>query len=239
MCEGKKGKAEYSFISEVIDEYRNDEDYSIISADGKNNIEKEFLRVKNSFNSGDVFILFFDNIETIGGKLTADLLTDICIMCSELGVVFRYTTYYCFEELFLSYTSIIDILEIDDSLRNELLSVQNKILTGKNYFREDISFWENYFGEHRCGSLKTREKLSSSICNDIFKRVNGLFFIQKNKIGECWVCDCANSKLHKNVCSRCNYILKGSSFRDKLKDIDSNSVSCLSLPFSTVFNSYR
>lgn len=238
MCEGEKDKSEYVFISAVISEFKIDESYNLVAAGGKENIDKEFLKLKKEFCQGDIFILFFDNIEMIGGKLTVDLLSSIEVQCKNLGVFFRYTTYYCFEELFLSYTNLLPMLNVDIAIKNEISNIQHKLLSGVNYFRDDISFWINYFGKHRKGVLKTREKLSFGICNLILNTINGSFYLQKDKIGSCWVTDCKDSTLHKNVCVNCKYKLKNCSFRCKLEDLDNNSVSILSLPFSTIFNKY-
>lgn len=234
LCEGEQYKAEYTFISKVIDEFQTTEKFILKSANGKDNIEIEFLKMKIDFNRGDVFILFFDNIEMIRNRLVVDILSDIEKQCNELKVGFRYTTYYCFEELFLSYTNLLPMLNVDDDVRAEIIKVQNKIVSGKNYFREDISFWRDYF-RHREGFLRTRESLSAGICNDILGRIKGAFYLQKSKIGSCWVSDCKDTKLHKNVCDNCKYKLKGCSFRDKLEDLDKNSVAASGLPLSTIF----
>lgn len=235
LCEGEQYKAEYTFISKVIEEFQTVENFILKSANGKDNIEVEFLRMKNDFNSGDVFVLFFDNIEMIGNRLVVDILSDIEKQCMELKVGFKYTTYYCFEELFLSYTNLLPMLNAEDAVKDEIIKIQNKILSSRNYFREDISFWRAYF-RHREGFLRTRESLSAGICNDIFGRIKGAFYLQKSKIGHCWMSDCKDTKLHKNVCDNCNYKLKGCSFKAKLEDLDKNSVAALGLPLSTIFD---
>lgn len=235
LCEGKEGKAEYSFISSVISEFRIDEDFVLKAADGKDNIEVEFFKMKKKFNCGDIFILFFDNVEKIRNRLVVDMLSDMEEQCNYLSVGFRYTTYYCFEELFLSYINLLPMLNVEENVREEIMKVQNEILAGVNYFREDISFWRKYF-KHREGFLRTRESLSAGICNDILGRIKGAFYLQKSKIGSCWISDCKNTELHKNVCNQCVYKLKGCTFRDKLEDLDRNSVSVLGLPFSTIFH---
>lgn len=236
LCEGAEGKSEYTFISAIINEFRTDEDYILRGACGKENIESEFLKLKREFEDGDVFILFFDSIETIGSKSVYNMLSDICLQCERKGVLFRHTGYYSFEEIFLSYTSLLPILNVSDELKAELIAIQSKILSGVNYFNQDISYWRSYFGSHRKGCLKTRESLSSSICNEVLSTVKGSFYLTKSKIGDCWVEDCNCTRLHENVCKRCGYILKGCSFREKLADLDNNSCSKFSLPFSTIFD---
>lgn len=191
--------------------------------------------MKHNFNSGDIFILFFDHVESIGHSLVIDILLNIQEECLQKRVVFRYTTYYCFEELFLSYTGLFNLIKVDDDTYKEVKVIQENIISGKNYFRNDISFWTKKV-QHRQGVLKTREKLSSYICNDLLNTSNGDFKLSKDFIGSCWITDCCNTYLHKDVCAKCDYIKKESTFKDKLEDFEKKSVSKLSLPFSTIFN---
>ncbi|MGN0483134.1 MAG: hypothetical protein ACI4HI_06260 [Lachnospiraceae bacterium] len=235
LCEGAQGKAECQFVSNVIQEFHIPKPFTLIAADGKNNIEKEFLRLKNQFQKGDIFILFFDSIETIGRKTVADLLWDMEQQCEKAGVSFRYTKYYCFEELFLSYTNIPRMLHVNEAVKEELQNVQKKLLSKVNYFRGDISFWETYF-EHRSGVLRTRESLSAGICNDLFRKINGKFYLQKSKIGSCWIADCESSDLHENVCKNCKYPMKDHQFKDKLLDLDCNSVSIFGEPLAEILD---
>lgn len=236
LCEGQYGKAEYIFILAVISEFRTNEDFVLVSSNGNENIEKEFLKLKTTFSDGDIFILFFDNIETIKGRLVIDLLNDIERQCNSKKVFFRYTTYYCFEEIFLSYINLLSVLNVNESIKTEVIKIQKMLLSGTNYFKNDISFWERHFSPHRKGCLRTREQLSSSICNFILETATGSFHLQKNKIGSCWISNCRASVLHKSVCDKCKYKLKGYDFKDKLHDLDCNSVSSFNLPFSSIFD---
>ena len=102
-------------------------------------------------------------------------------MCKENNVIFRYTTYYCFEELFLTYLNIRDLLK-DSEFKDEFIKVQNKILSMVNYYNSDISYWRDFFTPHNVGALKTREKLSFAICSEVFKRLPTL---SKSTIGTC------------------------------------------------------
>ena len=127
------------------------------------------------------------------------------------------------------------MLNVDANTLNEIKKVQNSILKGDNYFRNDILFWEKYF-KNKEGLLVTREHVSAGICSSILKTIKGNFILRKDDIGSCWISDCDETTLHERVCASCKYSLKCSTFRKKLNDIDTNSVSRFSLPFSTIFD---
>lgn len=185
ICEGAEGKAEYKFLSAIIDLYRTTEECIVLCADGNKHLENKYREIRDSLKSGDRLILFFDNVEKIDGKLVIDLLLDIKTFCQEKGVVFRYTTYYCFEELFLSYRGLFSIIDIrDNDLKNSLSSLQTSIISGDNYFNKDLSFWYNYLKDNK-GAFKTREKLSSAILFKLLSSAKGAFKITKAGIGAC------------------------------------------------------
>lgn len=77
LCEGEKGKAEYTFIESVINEFHSDEKYELIAAGSKDSIDSEFDSLLKRFKSGDVFILFFDNIEIIKGRPVPFMLEEM------------------------------------------------------------------------------------------------------------------------------------------------------------------
>ena len=74
--------------------------------------------------------------------------------------------------------------------------------------------------------------------------MRGNFRITKAVVGLCWIKDCSNlqsvSQISKRVssdrCASCKYDCKNCTFRNKLSVLDANSVSKLSLPFSTIFD---
>lgn len=236
LCEGAEGKSEYTFVQAIIKEFnKSNEPYILRSSNGNRGILRTFNEMYLDFKNGDTFILFFDSVETICGSLVSDILHGISKKCSDINVNFRYTTYYCFEELFLSYPCFLDIVNVSEEFLRELEKVQSMLLNKQNYYREDLSFWNSYFKD-QSGALKTRECLSASICSCASKTAKGHFLINKNSIGVCWISDCGEAKINENVCKQCRYSLKDCTFREKLTSIDSTSVSKFSLPFSTIFD---
>lgn len=239
LCEGEKGKAEYTFIESVINEFHSDEEYELIAAGSKDSIDSEFDSLLKRFKSGDVFILFFDNIEIIKGRPVPFMLEEMTSMCESIGVIFRYTTYYCFEELFLSYAGLIDMLSSrHDSCSEELRNLQASLVSGANYWIGNLSFWVNMFRDLE--SATTREQFSARLLTLLTNGMRGNFRVIKASVGLCWIKDCTllreNNKVAQDKCIACKYDCKGCTFRKKLEVLDENSVSRLSLPFSTIFD---
>lgn len=241
LCEGEKDKAEYTFIKSVIEEFHANEVHEFLAAGSKDNIDSEFDKLSEKFKSGDIFILFFDNIEIIKGRPVPFMLDDMTSICESKGVIFRYTTYYCFEELFLSYTGLSDMLPLKFyACKGELCKLQTSLLMGENYWKEfDLSFWLKMFPNLK--SASTREQFSARLLANLTNSIRGNFRIIKASIGLCWVSDCSllqnkeSIKIARDKCASCKYDCKNCTFRKKLEVLDVNSVSSLSLPFSTIF----
>ena len=233
ICEGAKGKAEHTFIQHVIDTYHNGEAYEIYNAEGNRGIEPVFYsEVLPVLCAGDIFILFFDNIKVIKDKPTGSMLKRIKRECNSKGVTFRHTTYYCFEELFLSYSGLIDILNIDSQTSLNLIQLQEALM--QKSYPKDVSFWYTFIGGQN-GTL-TRETLSSAVLSVLTNKAHKGFKITKSSIGDCWCLDCNDTTLNKNVCNRCAFCMRGTKFKDKLDDLLANSVAKFGLPFSTIFD---
>lgn len=235
LAEGSEGKSDYKFISSIISEFHTDQKYELHSSDGNRGLYLKFLDIAENFEFGDTFILLFDNIESTQGFNALGLVRMISNVCIEKGVSFRYSKYYCYEEVFLTYSGILKMSNIDKPFKDEVRLIQNKIMRKENYF-EDVSlyWWKRY--KHRSGVMRTRESLSSYIVSELTSRIKGDFKITKSNIGSCWISDCIDTTLHENVCAMCKYPSKNCTFREKLRDLDENSVSRLSSPFSTIFD---
>lgn len=241
LCEGEKGKSEYQFIQRIIDEFRTSEQYTLTAVGGNEGISQAFLELSNQFKAGDIFILFFDHVETIAGRTVPVILQEIREICKNKSVHFRYTTYYCFEELFLSYEGLDDL--IVPKLHKciiELVKIREDIRSGKKDYRMrfDYKFWIDLFPN--LASAKTREQLSARLLVELLLSTNGRFRVNKSSVGECWLYSCSilekDKVINYRICEKCTYCCKGCAFRDKLADLDSRSVSSLSEPFSSIFN---
>ncbi len=242
LCEGAEGCSEWAFIKCVLECCKVDEVYKLISAYGKNKIPVVFENdILPNLSHGDVFILIFDNLGS--GKLCGipipAFLKMVIRKCRLIDVRFKCTNYYCFEELFLSYGGSLDLIEKhDERFKEEICLIQSDIMADRNYYELRYNYWFNYFNSrNNAGVMKNRETLAAGICADMFKGSCGSFAVLKERLGQCWVKDCVDVEINKYICdNKCKYKMKGCTFKDKLLDMDNNSVSALSNGFSTIYD---
>ena len=249
ICEGAVGKAEYVFNKAIIDLYGRDKKYKLISAGGYDNIFKiETDLADNYLRYRDTLILLFDNVGEdmdCGHNMgIAEMLEYICEDCDTIGVTLKYTTYYCFEELLLSYTR----------LPNMLVNVNNRIVQSFKDFQQFLLscssseyIYEVTYSDRFAPLLefqgygdavklnRSREEISSKLLQCITLKLLNTWRVNKSMIGKCWVSDCDSNGFMKYLCDKCKYDLKGCSFKEKLSDLDANSVSSLGDPYSTMF----
>ena len=101
-----------------------------------------------------------------------------------------------------------------------------------NNYEENIKFMGKYITD----TYSTREKASAGICSTVLNSINRKGFkLTKQEIGDCWVYDCLNASISSYICDKCTFCMKGCTFKEKIDDLDKNSVSCFSAPTSTIF----
>ena len=59
--------------------------------------------------------------------------------------------------------------------------------------------------------------------------------VSKSDIGSCWILDCSNEGFMEYMCQKCKYALSVCLFKQKIEDLDKNSVSVHGEPFSRMF----
>lgn len=240
LCEGAVGKAEYTFCKKIAEEFSEKAAYSIFSASGNRNIFGVFEReIYPALHSQDCFILFFDCILSSKDFEIYSLLEDIDEYCKEKNTIFQYTTYYCFEELFLSYDGLLKLSKeiLDVNLYDTLEQVNQYIMSGINYFKLSLPY-NAKLNQFYPKSISTREKYAKALLHEVTYKLGRTFLISESKIGDCWVEDCSNVTEHKvkTICSKCKHPCKNCTFREKIMDIDRHSISATGLQLSTIFN---
>ena len=213
LCEGSKDKSEYNFIQRIKEEFGKNLDVEIESAGGNKNIQTKFFELYDNFKSGDMFILFFDCVEQINNISSIDLLENIENKCRSKNVLFKYSTYYCFEELFLSYIGFGDLISKNSKYYSEWVLIRDALMSKTNYFVKGLLF----NGKPVNKSFSTREAASAGIISTLS---SGGFKITKDTIGDCWVYTCSTTNVNSYICDKCKFRKKGCTFKEKLDDID-------------------
>lgn len=230
VCEGLKDKAEYQFVKCFCDVYYSDLDYDISDAGGNGNIVSELEDIESKVHSGDIVLLFFDNVEEIGDLTVIDIINRFKYLFEIKNVQFVYSTYYCFEEIFLSYVDYGSILKSSFyiTLKTEIEKIQKCLYNRRNYYR--LLFRDSVFREfwsskiNGFNNISTREQCSSAICRFLYSNTVGHFKVTKDLLGECWLSPCYSIYINANVCKNCKYSCKNCSSNDKMKRLKDKTI---------------
>lgn len=225
-----------SWASLFLKEYTVVEDKDNASAEfndkcGNLNLKSKLQRIAQRLKQDDYLFVIFDNVNSSQFVVSSFLQTCLDV-CERAKAHFIYTTYYCFEELFLACTAI-------QKLFNEpmLLEICNEINDGCDYTKLPIV--QKFLNENNLHSLN-REKIGNVILSKYTQRIKGDFqivkeaFVFKNE-AKCWVGNCLliqktwNNKYKvNNICNTCSFKSMCSLPEQKYKIIIQNSLCCSS-----------
>lgn len=101
------------FWEYAVGVYRNKGTYTMVPLSGgtggnttlKEQISKTFSIIKPN----DELFLVLDNIGNTKRFNSYDIINNTAFRCQKLGIRFTYTKYYCFEELYLSYSEVLKL----------------------------------------------------------------------------------------------------------------------------------
>lgn len=201
---------------------------------GNTSLEKQLSNVLNIAKPGDEILAVIDNIE---GDLMAEFYLSAKRRCREAGVGCMFTPYYCFEELYLSYSGLIELYKaqnnIDIDLLNTLEYVRNCIIQDRNYFKRKDSRVQTLI-KRDSGAGKNREHFANVLLSTVTSKIKGHFRItkRKNGFGECWLDSCLDIIESDSdvsyTCGACKYCCKGCNTKEKLLDLRHRSLLALS-----------
>ena len=204
--------------------------------------------LEDKLAGGDSVVLFFDNVtfdtEGIYYEMSVpELLNEFSNVCRNHNCKFSHTTYYCFEELYLSYSGLLSILSRYPKEYSEFLRlIQKELLSGKNYFETllETNEYDSYLSindfKHIKNGYSTREEVSAVLLQIFTRRLGHNWKISKSSLGSCWITDCSSEDYMVHLCDKCTFSMKGCTFEDKLDDLHIHSVSSLYEPFSALFS---
>lgn len=210
-----------------------------------NLVDKALLKAKKD----DSLFVAFDSICTSTqinkekGKKeyfdSGDFVNNTSQKCKSIGVHFYVTSYYCFEEIYLSY------IELENMVANSSKSPQ---LAGViKYVRDCINNNIEYYDRNRPevkdvinitqDAQKNKEHFADAL---LFQSTNaikpGRFAISKRERKPilCWLHDCKKLQLYgeenksypsQYECNKCIFKMKNCNTIEKLLDLDNNSLT--------------
>ena len=151
-----------------------------------------------------------------------------------------YTTYYCFEELFLSYRYLTQMFK-DGSYNKDDKAIWIDIL---QYACNSIHNHEEYYNKNHVlvkyvmamikKSGKTKEKFTKAVMTHISGSIYGDFKVNDGKMGNCWIKSCADIVMNNKEyrCKICNSRFKKLCDKEKVNELEKNAIAILSVPIS-------
>lgn len=221
------GRASLFLKEYTIVEIADNDSAEVKDKCGNLNLKSKLQQVAKQLTKNDSLFVIFDNVNSFQFVVVSFLQTCLDV-CRRAEASFIYTSYYCFEELFLAYTAIQGIFN-----EQMLLEICNEINNGCDY--TELPTVQEFLEENNLSSLN-REKIGNVILSRYTQRIRGDFQIAKKafifkKAAKCWVEDCSLvkrewSNTHKvnKICNDCYYGQQCSLSDQKYKHILLNSL---------------
>jgi len=233
LCEDSSSGFEFwkEFIHTFFD---NDSNIQVVSAYGKNNILSKFKSLDVQKN--DILFLLFDNI---GTTEIAGILNIIRPALERKGCHGYFSAYYCFEEIFLSYTNLEMLCDCQEPVIIRYLNqIRECLKEGKNWYEsldiEGIKRYvekkiaENPWRKKNVGAnFNNREQMASWLLGFITNKVQvSKKGISKKNLGDCWIKDCSaiRKEFSMKFCQRCIWEPMALSGREKYADLNEKSL---------------
>lgn len=235
----------FKFFESVRDAYGfDDSTCKVISSNGNQQYQDCMTALLGTLNSGDKLLLAFDNIGIVDNFNPKTIVALATNKCKQLGVDLWYTSFYCFEELFLSYK---ELKHLCSSIKGKDAELQTMLVALSHVNTCIFSSTEYYDRETSCISdvIKIAPKAGKNkehFCSELLRRLTarlraekmGVFYISKSVLGKCWLDSCTSIRLGTR-CSDCISNLKDKDAKDKVLYMECNSCTRLHNSFSVFF----
>lgn len=230
--------------------FRGDGNYKMVpflkGTDGKpssgnSTLVNQLKDLAPNLNKDDTVLLVFDNISNIGKQPITTFLAFVGRIANRYNISIKVTSYYCFEEVYLSYSELEKLNTNNKQVILEALRfVKNCILNNVDYY--DITYKEiaDFINFYKKDSGKNREHFANALLISCTNNISGDFKIIKSgyafeKQGRCWIQDCDyiikdirltyGDKAVNNKCgNKCSFKCKNCSTLEKLLDLNNNSM---------------
>lgn len=209
-------------------------------AGGNTTLENQVNELLPKMKLGDELFVVFDCISNTSNFIPGDFIILTHQKCKLAGVNFKFTSYYCFEEVYLSYIELYSMIsngKAKATVVNILKYIQESINSGENYFDKSQQAVVDFINFYEKDSGKNREHFANAVLIFATQLLDGRFKIIKSgscfyNQGACWLLDCDDvKKLMKNeyeinsICNnKCKFICKDCNTREKLVDLKNKSI---------------
>lgn len=208
---------------------------------GNTTLDKQIQILTGKLLPGDKVYVAFDSVVESKSFSTFKFLSRLQRISAELKVDVAVTTYYCFEELYLSYIEIItqyeSLASYNDVVLKALKFVHNKLMADENYFNTDEDCIRDFISTYKRDSGANREHFANALLLVVTKSLSNWFHISKHGnccdmsgAGRCFLLGCKdiqstmNEKHIEHQCSICKYTCRNMSTVEKLLDLEQKSI---------------
>lgn len=205
---------------------------------GNKTLKKQVNEVLQQAKENDMLFVVLDNIANTKQFVAADFIRNTANKCKKHNISFWCTRYYCFEELYISYSEVERLYSIKqkcdlDTLKS-LQYTRNCIMNGIDYYDKQKSEVQHIIAISSDAN-KNREHFANALISEVTKGLGyGFWFSKKGKHiskSECWTVDCVkiqNSiplQQKTKVCNiQCQYCCKDKMAKDKFLDLEAKSI---------------
>lgn len=238
-----------TFWKIVADIWKTSDNYTLVpllndndgkQVGGNTALENQVNDLLPKLNRGDELFIVFDYINNTRNFIPGDFILLTYQKCRIAGVNFKFTSYYCFEEIYLSYTELYRMIcsnGTKTTIIRALRFVQECINHGKNYFDKTQQEVIDFINFYQKDAGSNREHFANALLISVTQLLDGKFKIIKSgncfyHQGACWVLHCddvrklmRNEYEINNVCkNKCRFTCKDCSSKEKLFDLNNHSI---------------
>ena len=197
---------------------------------GNTTLNQQISEVFQKIQPQDELFVAFDVIMPTRQFNPVDFLDKIIRRCELKKVKLYVTSYYCFEELYISYSELINMYEqfsTDEDMKAALKYIRDCILQNKDYYDKNDSRIQHAIGLAPANAGKNREHFMDTLLFQTTRCLKGYFQISKREdgFGKCWHKDCDEIRSNENdkyinyFCTVCQYCCKDTERKEKLIDL--------------------
>ena len=242
LCEDSG--AGFNFYRKISNIYATESRCKVIPSNGNGNYKKELRKIKYLLQKDDTLILTFDNIETRNSFNSKNILDNAKLICENKKVRLYYTTYYCFEEIFLAY-AYLNYMFYKGSYHYEDKNIWIKLL---NYIYISLQNETEYYTKNNSlveyakskinKANKNKENFAKAVLTYISGSIRGDFKIHGSNLGKCWLENCGSINM-PNKEYRCNNCIARFKYLDseyKLDELMRYSLPLFKDSLANIFN---
>lgn len=233
----------------VVNEFRGKNNYILVplfkgkdskDSGGNTTLKSQVTQLIDSLNTYDELLVVFDNINNSRNFNKVRFIKWALNICKIYNINIRFTDYYCFEEVYLSYSELIDMYmkcNYKKIVLDTLKFVNASITNYKDYYDRNNKVIDDFINYYKKDSGYNREHFANALLIEVTQTIGYRFKIIKSgdcfyNQGACWLLNCEDiRKSMKNeyeinsICkNRCKFKCKDCVTKEKLVDLNNNSI---------------